>query len=155
MLEGQHDRFLERVRSSSEAVLAVAAWLNRGGYDLEIPGLNFAPTAAESKNYVDNGDIVIVERRIVEVKQLGVEFTGPHDWPFKEVFVSNKATVDRKINKNVTYISLNSSMTVAAIITNETKTKWYVVESVAKNTGNKELFMACPKGLVKFKRIVK
>jgi len=146
----QHKRFLNRLARSREAVMRVAQWLHFSGLDIEIPSVQFSPTAAESDSYIDVGDIFILTKQAIEVKRLGIQFSGSADWPFKEVFVSNKATVERNRGRVSAYISLSADMNYAAVVNVDTKPHWYEKQTRASNTGNMESFYACPIRYVKF-----
>lgn len=140
----QHERFLMRLRASSDAVLRVAAWLHRLGKTVEVTALTYAPTAADAAKHIDNGDLFVVRREAVEVKRLGVSFTSREDWPFREAFVANRASVERNEGRVMAYISLNKDMTHAAVIDSNTREHWYLTKVRASNTGNEEQFFACP-----------
>ena len=152
-MSDQHRRFLERLAASSEAVFAVAKWLNRQGKTVQIPHISFAPTAADADLHVDDGDLFVIERKRVEVKRLGVDFTGRDDWPFKEAFVSNKAAVDRSFENVSAWIFVSSDLLHAAVVTPSTREHWYLKKTMAKNTGNEEEFYACPLEHVTFRKI--
>lgn len=140
----QHERFLTRLRASSDAVLRVASWLHRLGKTVEISALTYAPTAADAVKHIDDGDLFVIRREAVEVKHLGVSFTSREDWPFREVFVANRASVERKEGRVMAYVSLNKEMTHAAVIKATTRKHWYLTAVRASNTGNEEQFFACP-----------
>jgi hypothetical protein len=156
----QHRRFLERLRKSSDAVEAVACWLERNGFQVEVPQLRYAPTAAEHEKYSDNGDIIIIGGgkptdigKRVEVKQITPPFTGPHDWPFKEAFVSGMSHVDKAGDSVLAYVTVNHDLRCGAVMTMETRPLWYVRETLDRNTGNMAKFYACPLSHVLFRKI--
>ncbi|MES2695096.1 MAG: hypothetical protein V4773_16605 [Verrucomicrobiota bacterium] len=152
----QHQRFLSRLGASSRAVFAVALAQHLKGRAVEIPPLAFAPDAREHSRYVDGGDLYVTvgESRLrFEVKHLGVEFTCRSDWPFREVFVSNAAAVERAEGSAKFYVSVNKSITHAAVISDRTSGEWYIREARARNTGNFERYYACPLELVSFERL--
>lgn len=107
-----------------------------------------APTAADAESYLDVGDLFI--RLRIEVKQISRNFTSAQDWPFRECFVSNKAAVDRAGDAVLVYVTVSQDKRYRALIKRSTRPHWYVVETVASNTGNKEQFYACPLNLVQF-----
>jgi len=148
----QHQRFLERLVASERAVFVVAQMQHAKGRVVEIPKTSFAPTAAEAQHHVDGGDLFVVRRHRIEVKHLGINFTGHADWPFREVFVSNVAAVDRATDV-LAYVSVSHDFACAVIIPHETRPHWYVVETFVKNTGNMERNYACPLELVVFEAI--
>lgn len=152
-MQGQHARFLERLAGSQDAVFTVARWLHRRGKEISIPAIRFAPTAEQADAYLDGGDIYVVRRSRVEVKHLGVNFTCAADWPFGEVFVSNKASVDRGIHEIQAWVSVSKDMRFGAIVTPDTREHWYLKNVTAKNTGNVEVYYVCPLEYVAFRCI--
>lgn len=149
----QHQRFLGRLRASSDAVFAVGRWLHDNGRTIEIPPVSFAPTAADHADFVDYGDIIEIGgagRRVVQVKQIKRDFRSAEDWPFREVFVSNVGSVERLADV-AAYVTLSHDMKAAAIVRGETKPHWYVTEKLARNTGNREKFYACPTRFAEFR----
>lgn len=150
-MNAQHERFLARLAASRQAVFAVAKMQMMKGRTVEIPPVKFAPTAADAERFVDAGDLFITVRRRVEVKHLGVNFTGAEDWPFNgEILVSNVAAVDRANGDVFAYVSVSNDLRCAAIVEGSTREFWYPVEKTAKNTGNLERYYACPISFVKF-----
>jgi hypothetical protein len=149
----QHARFLERLNASSRAVFLVAELQHAKGRTVEIPKISFAPTAAEAENYVDGGDLIVVVRHRIEVKHLGVNFSGPENWPFREVFVSNVTAVERANGDVLAYVSVSHDCQCVAIVARNTQPHWYIVEAKAKNTGNVERFYACPLEFVSFEMV--
>lgn len=154
MITQQHAKFLDRLRASEGAVVAVAEWARRLGETVEIPTTRFAPTAADADNFVDDGDLFITNpagiRRRVEVKQISRPFSGADDWPFLEVFVSNARAVDRAGDQVAAYVTVNRDLSTIAVVTRETRPNWYLRETRAGNTGNVEKFYACPTRLAMF-----
>lgn len=148
----QHQRFLERLAASSRAVFVVARLQHERGRTVEIAPLRFAPTAADAKDYLDGGDLFVVRRNRIEVKHLGVSFTGRDDWPHPHVFVSNEAKVERSPDV-FAYVSVSKDLGCIAIIDHATRPDWYVVEGLVRNTGNIERNYACPLRLVTFETI--
>lgn len=140
----QHTKFLDRLSNSARAVFAVALNQHRKGRTVEIGAIRYAPSADQAERYVDDGDITIVTRSIIEVKHLGVTFTSAADWPFKEVFVSNVAAVDRRRGSVIAYVSVSSDLRHVCVVHKNTSAHWYVTERRASNTGNVERFYACP-----------
>jgi hypothetical protein len=141
-MNDQHSRFQQRLRSSSKAVAVVAAWLNAKGKHVEMPPMQIAPTASQADNYLDSGDIYIIERKRCEVKHLGVNFTCANDWPFREIFISNVSAVDRSLEQVSAWISVSKDMKYAAIIKPDSKDRWHISKKKASNTGNVESYYA-------------
>lgn len=145
MSEAKHAAFANRLMNSSAAVFVVAHWLHKGGKTVQIPPLELAPYGANPLDYVDTGDITIIERKRVEVKHLGKNFTCAEDWPFGHgAFVSNKAAVDRSIHEVSAWVSVSNDFRYGAIITPESKYHWTLKKTFAKNTGQEETYYLCP-----------
>jgi hypothetical protein len=153
----QHAKFLDRLRGSKRGQWAFAYWLSSQGYWVTIPPLREAPTAAEHRNYRDNGDVFAWEeggpRLRIEVKTLGVTFTGRRDWPYREVFVASVDSVRRAIGDVFAWVSVSDDLGAAAIVEERTSDEWYIRTCPVSNTGNVESNFACPLDLVKFVKL--
>ncbi len=154
-MSDQHERFLKRLADSEAARMAVAMHLSSKGALVEVPPIRFAPTAAEAEQYRDAGDLFLVTRKRIEVKGLGINFTGREDWPFPYVFVSRKEDVERANGAVSAYISVSSDLKYGAIIRQATSPHWYAVKKPNRLTGNVEHYMACPLEHVEFVTIGK
>jgi hypothetical protein len=153
----EHDRFLQRLRASMPAVFAVAWMQHAKGHDIEIPALRCAPRPEDIPDYRDTGDLFVTingKRHRIEVKWLGVNFTGAADWPFREVFVDSVSSVERANGEVSAYVSASRDLTHMAIIKQETGIDWYPVETLNRVTGNVERFYACPISAVIFKPLL-
>jgi hypothetical protein len=146
----QHTRFQLRLVRSRPAVDVTADWLRQLGYEVEVPDMRVAPTADQHEDFADQGDIRVTQ--IVEVKGLGINFTGAHDWPFREVFVSSVSSVDRPMTRVMAWVNLSKDLQYAAIIPRDTRPSWYVREVKLSTTGNVQLNYCCPTKLVIFCR---
>lgn len=149
----QHEKFLERLTQSMGAVMSVAAWLNRAGRTIEIPAIRYAPTAADATMFYDEGDIVVLDRKIIQVKGISRDFTSAADWPFHEYFVSNQAAVDRMQGRVAAYVTVSNDKRHAAIVESSTKGNWYLKDVRASNTGNVERFYVSPLSCVVFRSL--
>jgi len=151
----QHRQFLGRLDASSPAVFLIGLLQHRKGRDVEIPGQRRAPTAAEHELYSDIGDLFVVTRKRIEVKWLTSNFTGPDDWPFKEVFIGTVSSVDRASAKGdvMAYVSVSNDYSHIALIDPKTRGEWYKVDKLVKNTGNVETFYAIAKSSVQFEPV--
>lgn len=149
MSDAQHEAFLARLDASPAAVFRVAQWLHAAGRTVEIPALRKAPTRDVASHYTDHGDLFILARKPVEVKQLSIAFTSADDWPYPEVFVDNAARA-RHRDDVAGYVSVNAAGTHMAIITRETQSHWYEVTKRNGKTGFITSYMACPLHFVRF-----
>ena len=153
MATEQHKKFLDRLKFSSGPVLSVASWLHRSGKTLEIPALRYAPTAGEAESYVDEGDIVVIERKIIQVKGISRSFSGRESWPFREYLISNKAAVDRMPPNVAAFITVSADQACAAIVDIASRPHWYLTQKLCGNTGNVEDFYASSLDHVSFRSI--
>lgn len=119
-----HEKFLEHLDQSQPAVWTVARWLQSLGYAVTVNPVRKAPTAEQWQDYVDQGDLEIRQR--VEVKKLGFSFSGPHDWPYKNFIVCNKAAYDRATPKPYAYIHVSADGQVCAVVKTDTDKTWRV-----------------------------
>jgi hypothetical protein len=154
----QHARFQKRLVGSKPATDAVADWLRQLGYEVEVPDMRVAPTAAEHEDYADRGDILITDEcgitERVEVKGISYAFTCAEDWPFKEVLVAQDNQIDRPgLWPLRAYVSVSPDLKHAACIPVATRPHWYLTTKRPRNTGNVETFYACPTNLVQFRKI--
>jgi hypothetical protein len=149
-MSDQHARFQDRVRGSRQAVFLVARWQHELGRTVEVPPLRVAPTAAEHENYIDDGDLFAFERHRIEVKHLDTDFSCAEDWPYQHFFVGRTASVDRAHDAKIFALVSRDLRYRAVVNIKETRPKWYPIEAVAHNTGNRERYYCCPIELVKF-----
>ena len=153
-MSNQHAKFLERLDGSQRGVWAFGYWLNSRGYTVEIPPIERAPSAAEHRNFTDNGDLFAWKtggaRLRIEVKTLGIIFSCREDWPFPEVFVSSVDSVHRTIEEVYAWVSVSNDLGVAAMIKATTWETWYKTTKLNRNTGNAEVYYAAPLEEVRF-----
>jgi hypothetical protein len=152
---GQHAKFIERLRGSKRGVFAFAYWLSARGHWIEIPSTEEAPTAADHPDYIDKGDLFAWKagfgRKLrIEVKTLGITFSGKGDWPFSEVFVSSVASVDRSLEEVHAWVSVSHDLAAAVIVKQTTWETWTIKTGLVSNTGNVESNYACPLEEAKF-----
>lgn len=141
----QHERFLERLAASSEAVFRVAQLQHGKGRTVEIPAIRRAPRPDVAEHYADLGDLFVVVRHRIEVKHLSINFTCSADWPFgAEVFVDNAVRVDHAGGDVLAYVSVSRDMSHIAVIARETRPHWYMVERRSRLTGAIGHYYACP-----------
>ena len=140
-MSSQHEKFLQRLKGSVDAVFVVARWLYDKGYSVEVPVIKYADNAAESQALVDEGDIIIDTKegkKVIEVKHLGVNFTCVDDWPFKNALVASASSVDRNIDRVASYICVSKDMTHGFRLDTIHADKWSLQNIMMKNTGNFE-----------------
>jgi hypothetical protein len=148
--------FEQDLYRSHQAVMLIAAQLTRRGNDVLIPGLKVRPDASQRAAFRDGGDLQIKhgnEWRAVEVKQRKNDFTGKHDYPYKDVIVDTCTIVDRLQPPALMYVVLNPSGTHAAIIDDKTRPVW-TRKKITFPDRKGELYTrevyVCPVGYVRF-----
>jgi hypothetical protein len=156
----RNDLFGLRLKNSLPAVLAVAGYLLNKGYDVAIPAPKCAPTTEERWNYLDNGGDIVATKDGKSYK-LGVKhgrimFTSAADYPAihnpHAIMFSNVAAVQRNPDVDA-YFMVNRDRTHAAVINHDTKDKWLVRETFARNIGHNEVNYHCPVEYAKFIRL--
>lgn len=109
--QGRHDR-------SERALLVAGLWLHRQGSTVLIPGKHQAPTAKVCMDYIDNGDLWILQGEaelLVEVHGYNIDFTTR--WPFKDVILKSVGPLDRLgFDKVDRFIICNRNYTHAALV---------------------------------------
>lgn len=148
------DAFIGRLSGSTHAVMVVAHWLHKKGYELNIPAIRYAPSSAESADYVDDGDIKIRkgdgEWERIEVKGIDTQFTSLADWPHKFVVVNSKKAVDRANPFPRAWFIVSLDLQHAIIVKGDTRNQWIARELKPKNTGVKEMFYIVANEVPKF-----
>lgn len=147
----QHARFQARLEGSRPAVEAVAAWLRAKGYELTVPETIIAPSAEVACFYVDDGDIILADGRVIEVKGVHKDFQGRGSWPFGEMFLGPPSQHERF--PDAIYISISRDLRYAGVVLPATKARWYRTTMRNSNTGNIEERYACPLDCVIWKRV--
>ena len=126
--------------------MVVAHWLHKQGYELNIPPIHYAPSSAESVNYLDDGDIKARkdggEWERIEVKGIKSDFTCEWDYPFRQVLVSNKKAIDRANPFPKAYYIVSKDLRYCAIVEGATKDKWFPITLKPTTTGIPEEFYA-------------
>jgi hypothetical protein len=150
MPEPNHERFLQHLADSQQAVLRVAEWLTRKGHTVRLPGVRRAPTTADWADFADHGDLLL-ERRL-EVKHLSAEFTCAADWPFPNVIVCARHAWQRACPKPSAILMLNRPMTHLGVVKRETFPQWWTSAIADKRYafGYTQEFFVCPVACVEF-----
>ena len=79
-IEKNHPTFKKNLRASQRGVWDTAQWLGTFGMKVTVNPTQEADSYKNRHAFMDDGDIEISQK--IEVKVLGDEFTGQHDWPF-------------------------------------------------------------------------
>ena len=146
-----HKRFLNHLDKSTDAVFAVAKWLNSKGIPCTINPMQ-TPEDYEDKAK-DSGDIWIQQK--VEVKKVSASFTSGEDWPFKDFIICASHSFDDAFPKPYKYIILNNDMTYAGLVdVKTTKQKWYKESRTdSRYLDYTQEFYFCPIHLVEFTKL--
>ncbi|MAT51149.1 MAG: hypothetical protein CMK32_08200 [Porticoccaceae bacterium] len=124
-MDENHKKFLKHLDSSVDGVLWAAKWLIGKGYDVTLRPASRAPSRKDWKDHADGGDIFIQQR--VEVKHLGVSFSGRDDWPFGSKFiVCAKHSFDMANPKPLAYMIVSADKACIAFVKSETSNHWQV-----------------------------
>lgn len=140
--KNNHQVFLERLEKSQKAVWSVAFWIMQENLKpVILHPTEFAPTASEQREFVDRGDLDVVDSiepftsKVINVKQLSYDFTSRADWPFgNEFIVSACHQVDEAKRPFHSIVYVNPDCTHLAILLMNTREHWWV-----KNKGDKDL----------------
>lgn len=151
----KHKLFCDHLAGSHAATWFAAYWLSTfWDMRVEVAPLKFAMSPAMADRFSDDGDLFVLKedgrRLIVDVKGLKATFSGRHDWPFREVFVSSARSVHRLGERTEAYVSVSSDFAAVAIIKRETWPSWYTREVYNGVFKQAEQKYCCPLELVKF-----
>ena len=138
------EKYKSHLKKSSEGVWTVARYLFNQGYDVKVNATKIAPTRSQYYDYVDKGDIEIsgkCDTKIIEVKNVSLEFTSHNDFPYETFIVCAKKAYDRHNDKPYAYVIVNKHRTHAITVTTDTYNMWKVEELKDKRyTNYKQLF---------------
>ncbi len=150
MNEENHELFKAHLKASREAVWIIAKWLNSRGNNVKVNTSSVAPTHADWKQYVDNGDLEVSLR--VEVKQLSYQFTCRDDWPFGENFiVCAQQMFDNACPKPFAFFYVNPKAThVAQVLSSSSKTWTVGTFSDRRYKDHSQTSYYCPLAHVRF-----
>ncbi len=151
-----HADVMRRLDKSADGVDIVFKWLDDHGRAVEkLEDNRRAPTEADWKEYVDNGDLLVDGYLHVEVKQLTYRFTGRKDWPFgSRYIVCAKSQFHRKDPRPDQYVTVSPNGCYAAVVdVAATFDRWYKDEIMDWNRGIAQDCYLCPVNLVKWRQI--
>lgn len=146
--------FTKRFKASRPSVFKVAEYLNREkNCSVYIPKMELAPNKTLAALYRDDGDIIVNNKHIIEVKGKSILFTCADDWPFRErnIIVANVASADR--HDVFAFFIVNQHQTHAAVIRGDTKSQWIKDEIPDRRRGTIEEKYLCPIDLVEFVKL--
>ena len=114
----------------------VAGWMAKNGRVVIVGPMTFAKTHADWKQHSDSGDLFEItheqlkslEKKRIEVKTLGYEFSCRRNWPHREFAVCERRSWDDapEDEKPEAYVLLAKSMKYAGIVLPEkTRSRWY------------------------------
>lgn len=80
---------------------------------------------------------------LLEVKSLGLRFTGPDDWPYAETFIDTVRTWDRKKRERLAIINISRPLGGMAVLpVASTRAHWYVTRKYDKQRQMEDSFYA-------------
>jgi hypothetical protein len=143
-LNNNHQKFLEHLDNSSDAVFICAKYFYKKGIPVEIQPMTKADKHEDWKDHKDNGDLFIRQR--IEVKNVSVDFTCAADWKYKDQFiVCAKHSWDKAHPKPYAYMIVNKSKSHMAIVYGKTKKYWDInYRTDSRYTGVNQEFYFCP-----------
>ena len=160
----QHAGFQDRHTKSSPALFVVAWWYHEQGKAVYVPGKRQAPSADVHLDYVDNGDMFVLEdgkRVLVEVHHYKMDFTD--SYPYDSIILKSVESAKRLGLDNVErFVICNRAITHAAIVQGAVQHPWelhvprYNVWKTTirpGNTGNPEDKYVCAASEATFVRL--
>lgn len=154
--------FASAIERSKPSIEAVAGYLRRNGFEVQIPEIIVRDKIENRRKYADNGDLFYwrkgdKKRLRVEVKHqesYTKPFTGYADFPYNDVLVGRQHLVDRYFDLVHRYIMVSSDHRYGAVISPETKPEWRLREKRKANWGTIETDYYCPVLLTKIVKLV-
>lgn len=127
--ERWHSHFVGELATGHQIQVAVAERLREEGLRVHVPELRAAPTAAQRRDFADDGDLHVYQRDrrvVVEAKSRALAFSEHgQDFPYVRALVDRKESFDAKDPKPVAYVLVSQqtgAMTVAPVSTRSTWT---------------------------------
>ena len=117
--------FVRLLNNSNDVVRMVASKLYKDGYNVRILPSLISPDAESRWDYVDDGDMEIIQRIEVKYKP-EIDFKSIDDFPYEDIIIDEAYKVDKKYTSTLfTYIIVNKSKTGYLIIPIWTKQHWF------------------------------
>ena len=140
-------RFRNELERSHKASLAVAGFLQRRGWQVEVPETVIRPRFEDRHKYGDKGDVFMwkddVPRRKVEVKWRTFDFTCGDSFPYPTIIVdrATKSGVLSDLYFNVCRALTHSAIVVTAL----SKQFWKTVTLFDRKKGHEVVVFQCSK----------
>lgn len=151
-LDVAHPNFVAALKASNKHTEQVAAWLRRIGRHVVVHPLHIRPSARDRLLYADGGDLTVSGMR-VEVKQRGVDFEKPSDWPYATLIVDSVSNFERKEPKPVAYIITNKRVTACFIVDVRSRDLWTKTTRKDGRTNLWEVFYEMPRAAAIFRKM--
>lgn len=119
--------FARDLHLSERAVYVVTSFLRHKGFSVTLPPITVRKRGESVRAHTDSFDLEAEQhgqRFLVEVKRRGVEFTGAHDFPYREVIIDAAAHYDTLQRRPRWYFLLNSPCDVALVARGDNPTLW-------------------------------
>ncbi len=155
-LQARDPSFVARLKASEPARLAVAAYLDRQGFEVEIPEMTARPRADVRFEYSDDGDLFGTKggsgRYRFEVKQrLKYTFGSREEYPRPDTIVGDCHRLRGPLH-GVFYFIVNPEMTGALVVPcAKTKARWTRVRRYMEHVGRVQEFYTCPVALTEYR----
>lgn len=144
-------RFISALKKSEEAVIAVTRYLHNQGHTVLVRPVSIRPSFEKRWEYIDDGDLEIIQSKHIEVKHRDIDFSGTHDFPFDQVFIDSCYKYDTKKQKPYAYFLVNKKMTGAFIVKCETAPQWTKATTYTANMKREEKIYQCSLDLVEYR----
>lgn len=141
-------RFRTQLERSHKASVAVAQFLQRRGWQTEVPETRIRPRFEDRKAYGDKGDVFMwkddVPRRICEVKWRSFDFTCEDNFPYPSIII-DRATKEGGVISDL-YFNVSRALTHSAIVVTAVSKKfWRTVTIFDRKKGYEATNFECPK----------
>jgi hypothetical protein len=155
-----HKEFIKHLNKSQPAVDLLEKIFIDLGYEVEKPELQISPTPEARAYYFDSGDLFVTKdliRNRVEVKEVGIKFSGRVDWKFSNFIICGKKSFDRAQPKPWLYIIVSQDHRAFGFVYTSTYHRWFSKWMPDKRYGPeyKALFYLCELDNVTFRKVDK
>jgi hypothetical protein len=161
MAGGNHQRFLQNLDASLPTVMRVAQWLVARGHQVTILPATKAASHGDWKKHTDDGDLYITKPagvkhlgKRIEVKRLGVTFSGIQDWPFPDFIVCAQHAWERAQPRPTGFVYVSADGLCCATLPGSTRSQWWVSKRSDRRYANySQSFFVCNPALATFWRL--
>lgn len=150
--------FKAAVEGSRPSIEAVANYLKRQGFKVEIPEIVVRDKLENRHKFEDNGDLFYWKDGVklrVEIKHHKTmpDFTGYGDHKYNTVLIGRKHLIQKNIHLVHRYVSVSQNLRYATVVNPDTRHQWRLEEKFKHNWGTMEWDYYCPVLLSKIIRL--